>query len=150
MANDVTLPGTGRVIATDDIGGVDYQRIKVVHGAEGSATDTSSAAPFPVALLGEALEAMESMRMAINALTRTIGQSLPDPTGRVRCLIDSISASLTLATVSTVTAVTTVTTVTTVATVTNQTNIGGNSAAPVVPSFMGLAASALRDRIQVS
>lgn len=40
------LPGD--TIATDDISGVKHQRVKVQHGADGSATDVSSAAPLPV------------------------------------------------------------------------------------------------------
>lgn len=48
MADNTTLPGTGDVIASDDIAGVKYQRVKIAHGADGSATDTSSADPFPV------------------------------------------------------------------------------------------------------
>lgn len=144
MANDVTLPGTGRVIATDEIGGVDYQRIKPVHGAEGSATDTSTTNPLPVQLLGEAIEALEAMRVALGTLTRTLAASLPDVSGRSRVAVESLSSGMTLATV------TTVGTVTTAATLTNQTNIGGNPATMVVPSFLGIAASAHRDRIQVS
>lgn len=37
MADNVTLPGTGEVIATDDIGGVQYQQMKLVDGTLGSA-----------------------------------------------------------------------------------------------------------------
>lgn len=51
MADNTTLdPGAGGdTIATDDIGpGVKYQRVKVNFGADGSATDVSSAAPLPV------------------------------------------------------------------------------------------------------
>lgn len=48
MADNTTLPGTGDVIASDDIGGVKYQRIKVTTGADGSATDVSMANPMPV------------------------------------------------------------------------------------------------------
>jgi hypothetical protein len=36
MADNVTLPGTGEVVATDDIGGVQYQRMKLVDGAADS------------------------------------------------------------------------------------------------------------------
>lgn len=46
--NVVITSGTGTSIASDDIAGVQYQRVKVAHGADGSATDTSAAAPFPV------------------------------------------------------------------------------------------------------
>lgn len=38
MADDVTLPGTGAVVSTDDIGGSHRQRIKVTLGPDGTAT----------------------------------------------------------------------------------------------------------------
>ena len=144
MADNVTLPGTGRVVASDDVGGVDYQRVKVSHGPDGSATDTSTTNPLPVQLLGEAIEALEAMRVALGTLTRTLAASIPDVSGRARVAVESLSSGMTLSTV------TTVGTVTTAATLTNQTTIGGNPATPVIPAFMGLAASAHRDRIQVS
>ena len=50
MADNVAITaGAGTSIATDDISSVHYQRVKVSHGADGSATDTSTAAPLPVA-----------------------------------------------------------------------------------------------------
>lgn len=48
MADNDTLPAAGSIVASDDIGGVKYQRVKPVHGADGSATDTSAANPLPV------------------------------------------------------------------------------------------------------
>lgn len=39
MADDVTLPGTGEIIAADEVGGAKIQRIKVGIGADGSSTD---------------------------------------------------------------------------------------------------------------
>jgi hypothetical protein len=53
MADNVTAnPGSGgAVLATDEIGGVHYPRSKVVHGADGSATDASDANPLPVVTL---------------------------------------------------------------------------------------------------
>lgn len=51
MADNITAPGAGSVLATDDIGGVQYPRSKVVHGADGTATDASEAAPLPVVTL---------------------------------------------------------------------------------------------------
>jgi hypothetical protein len=50
MADNVNLNiGIGGdVLAADDIGGVKYQRVKPVHGPDGTATDTSSANPLPV------------------------------------------------------------------------------------------------------
>jgi hypothetical protein len=40
MADNTTLPGTGDVIATDDIGGIKFQRVKPAWGPDGTATDT--------------------------------------------------------------------------------------------------------------
>ncbi len=39
----------GDVIATDDIGGVKHQRVKVEFGADGVATDVSLTNPLPIA-----------------------------------------------------------------------------------------------------
>lgn len=90
----------------------------------------------------ELIQATEALRMAVQALTRSgIGQSLPDGSGRLRILLDAITASLTLATV---------TTVTTVSTVSNQTNIGGFSATPQTPSLMNGGADSLRRNISVT
>lgn len=42
----------GAILATDDILGVHYQRVKVTWGADGTATDTSAANPLPVVQTG--------------------------------------------------------------------------------------------------
>lgn len=42
--------GSGKTGAADDIGGVLYPRVKIAQGADGSATDVSSAAPLQVSL----------------------------------------------------------------------------------------------------
>ncbi len=49
MADNIAITaGTGTNIATDNIGGVNYQRVKMVLGADGSADgDVSSALPMP-------------------------------------------------------------------------------------------------------
>lgn len=38
----------GATLAADDIAGIHHQRVKIQHGADGSATDVSSASPLPV------------------------------------------------------------------------------------------------------
>lgn len=48
MADNITAPAAGAVLATDDIGGIHYPRTKLSFGADGSATDVSSASPLPV------------------------------------------------------------------------------------------------------
>ena len=51
MAENVQITqGSGTAIAADDIGGVLHQRVKLSQGADGSATDVSSAAPLNVTL----------------------------------------------------------------------------------------------------
>jgi hypothetical protein len=121
-------------------------RIPVVLPAGGGGlTDAElRAAPVPVEAIGELIEAIEAQRMALQALVRTIGQSMPDTAGRLRVLVDSISASLTLATI------TTVGTVTTVSTLTNQTQIGGLAATEQIPSLMRLGADSARRNINVT
>jgi hypothetical protein len=48
LADNVTLPGTGAVVASDDIGsGVQAQRVKPVWGVDGTGTDTAIANPLP-------------------------------------------------------------------------------------------------------
>ncbi|HEY6568552.1 MAG TPA: hypothetical protein VI341_13635 [Actinomycetota bacterium] len=51
MADNVTLPGDGSVVATDDVGGAQHQYVKVEFGADGTATPVSSADPLPVQLV---------------------------------------------------------------------------------------------------
>jgi hypothetical protein len=148
MADNVGYtPGSGATVAADEIGGVLYQRVKPTFGADGTATDVSSDNPMPMAAYGELIESIEAMRMGMHSLVRTIGQAQPDTAGRLRVLIDSISANLTLATITTVGTVTTVSTVTTL---TNQTQLGGNPAFEQIPALMRSAAETLRRNITVS
>lgn len=47
MADNVILPGTGESIATDDIGGVQYQRVKLDVGGDGASSPVTKTAPLP-------------------------------------------------------------------------------------------------------
>jgi hypothetical protein len=148
MADNVNItPGSGATVAADDVGGALYQRIKVAHGADGSATDTSVSNPLPIAAYGELVEAIEAMRMAVNTLTRTIGLVTVDPaTGRLRAEVVQASASLLLATVS----IATNQTLTTLSTLSNQTQMGGFAAQDQIPALMRLSADNLRRNISVT
>lgn len=42
----------GDTIATDDVGGVKYQRVKVTYGVDGVATDVNASTPLPTLLYG--------------------------------------------------------------------------------------------------
>jgi hypothetical protein len=146
MADNITAlanTGTGTdVFATDDIGGVNYPRTKIGFGVDGSYTDVSHSHHLPVVTQDELIEAIEAMRMAVQALTRSgLGQAMPDTAQRLRVVVDAITAGLTLATI---------TTVTTVATLTNQTQVGGFAATEQIPSLMRLGADSMRRNISVT
>lgn len=58
MADNTTLPATGTgtadiIVATDKIAGVDYQRVKVTWGVDGTATDAAATAAnaFPINII---------------------------------------------------------------------------------------------------
>lgn len=49
MADNSTLPGTGDVVAADEIAGVKFQRVKLIHGADGTnAGDVAAGNGLPV------------------------------------------------------------------------------------------------------
>lgn len=149
MADNTTLNSGsgGDVIATDDVGGVKFQRVKIAVGGDGVANDASSAYPVPTQETGELVEAIEALRMTIMSLTRSIGQMMPDTAGRQRVLLDAISASLTLGTVANITNLPTLAQVTTLV---GQTNVGGWAATEQIPSLMRLGSDSLRRNIQVT
>jgi hypothetical protein len=142
MADNVAYtPGAGATIAADDIGGVLYQRVKVTHGVDGVAHETSDSNPYPIKAMGELIEAIEAMRMAIQSLNRTVGMAQVNPlTGRM--LVDG--AGVTQPVTGTITAVTTV------STVSNLAQVGGQSANSQIPSFERMTADNLRRNISVT
>jgi hypothetical protein len=100
------------------------------------------AVAVPVDVSGELVEAIEALRMAVQALTRSgLGQAMPDTAQRLRVVVDAMTAGLTLAAV---------TTVTTLSTLTNQTQVGGISATEQIPSLMRLGADSMRRNISVT
>jgi len=135
MADNVGYtPGSGATVAADEIGGVLHQRVKLGIGDDGTAVDVSATNPMPVTLTqGEVVEALEAMRMAIQSLTRSVGQAMPDTAGRLRANIEAFSA-----------------TITTLTTLTNQTQVGGNPAFEQIPALMRLGADSLRRNVSVT
>jgi hypothetical protein len=125
MADNVNItPGSGATVAADDVGGALYQRIKVAHGADGSATDTSEAAPLPTQDTG--LWWMLNRIYQMLASPRGYDKSLQRQRGTV--LIESGT-------------VTTVTTVTTCSTVTSVSNLAafGNEQPQIMARAMARA-----------
>lgn len=48
MADNITAPASGAILATDEINSVHYPRTKLAFGPDGTATDVSASAPLPV------------------------------------------------------------------------------------------------------
>jgi hypothetical protein len=97
-------PGSGAVVAADEIDGVLFQRMKLTHGADGTAVDVSDLAPLPVQEMGGAssvLTRILSMLMSPMGFDRSLSRQ------RVTALVES----------GTVTQVTTVGTVTSLSTI---------------------------------
>lgn len=78
--NTVLSTGSGGdTIATDDIGGVKHQRVKVEFGADGSATDVSSTDPLPITTI----QTLDYDTGAGTATTPIMGVALPASGGPV-------------------------------------------------------------------
>ena len=88
------------------------------------------------------------MRMAINALTKSIGYALPNLLGQPIFEARQATAANLNATVSG--SLSTVSTVSTVATLTNQSQIGGYAANDEIPALMHLQVDGLRRNISVT
>lgn len=151
MADNIGYtPGSGATVAADEIGGVLYQRVKITHGADGIAHETSSGNPLPVEVTaGELLEQLSALRYAIQSLTRSIGQALPNATGQPIMEARQATAA-NLAMTASIAAAQTLATVTTVATLTNQSQIGGIAANDYMPALLHLQADNLRRNISVT
>ena len=88
---------------------------------------------------GELVEAIEALRMAVNSLSRSVGQAMPDSYGRL--LVNIAGGSVAIAASQTLANVTTVG---------NQTSLGGNPAYEIVPALMRLGVHSIRSNITVS
>ena len=135
-------PGSGEVIATDDIGGVQYQRVKAVWGVDGVANDINATTPLPIQVIGEMIEAMEAMRMAIVSLSRSIGLAQVNPlTGSMYVDGSRVTQSIN----GTVNAVQSGTW-----NITNLATLGGQAANSAIPAFERMTADNLRRNINVT
>ena len=150
MADNVGYtPGSGATIAADEIGGVLYQRVKLIHGADGIAHETANANPLPIAAHGELIQAIEALRMAVHSLTRSIGQALPNASGQPIMEARQATAA-NLAVTARIAGSQTLAPVTTVSTLPNQTQIGGFAANDYVPALLHMQSDNLRRNISVT
>lgn len=122
MSDSVPItPGTGADIAVDDIGGLKFQRVKLIHGADGvNDGDVSRANPLPV--LADFSVPENLLRQLVQSAASPAGFDRSLGRARVTAVLES----------GTVTTVSTVTTVTTVSTVTGLTNIDGRPGAMLI------------------
>jgi hypothetical protein len=142
MADNVGYtPGVGATIAADDIGGILYQRVKMIHGANGIAHETADNNPLPVKVVDELVEAIEAMRMAIQSLNRTIGLSQTNATNGSLYVDGSRATQPVTGSLSTVSQV---------VLVGNMQQLGGQNANSFVPSFERMTADNLRRNINVT
>jgi hypothetical protein len=107
MADNITAPGAGSVLATDDVGGVQYPRSKVVFGSDGVATDASADNPLPTLI-----DRTDNLLAMLSRVVKLLeSNAVVDQQQRQRITLDAMAGGLTLATVTNVGTVGTVTTV---------------------------------------
>jgi hypothetical protein len=104
MADNIDIsPGAGATVATDEVGGRHYQRVKLTDGAEGSANHASVRADGTQEVSLTDLAA--ALYAILEAITRPISQE--PGTGRLRVSLDAAAVTMTgVTTVSTVTSMT--------------------------------------------
>lgn len=113
VSNSSTSTNPDIPVATDQVAGEVFQKVKLALGNNGENAGTvSSSNPLPVGpavgvqfdvSTGELIECLQALRISLDALLRTAGMAMPDTSGRMRVAVDSITGSLTLTTVSAVT-----------------------------------------------
>lgn len=95
MADNVGYtPGSGATVAADDIGGVLHQRVKIGIGADGSATDVSSANPMPItAPSAIPISTPSAIDVAVNNFPATQAVSGPLTDAQLRATAVPVSAA---------------------------------------------------------
>lgn len=99
MADNVGYtPGSGAVVAADDIGGVLHQRVKLGVGGDGTAVDVSAANPLPAVT-----DRTDQLIAMLQRLTKVLESNMVvDAAQRQRITLDAITAGVALPTVTTV------------------------------------------------
>ncbi len=95
MPDNITLdPGTGgATLAADDIGGVVHQRVKMQFGADGSATDVSTASPLPIVLALDSPQTAHATTVALAAGASTDLDSAQIASGKTGELVAIVMAA---------------------------------------------------------
>lgn len=159
MADNVGItPGSGAKAASREVtysgesAQVQVVGLSTFSGSDDAKTvaDVSASNPLPVAGYGELIEAIEALRMAMQALTRSaIGQIMPDTVGTANALM-RIPVLAQNPTAANLTATVSLAASQVLATLTNQTQIGGFAAVDQIPALLHLQADNLRRNIVVT
>jgi zona occludens toxin (predicted ATPase) len=98
MADNITINSGsgGPVVAADDVSSVFYQRVKLSVGADGSATDVSSAAPLPASDNGPGWTQVFGVSGAVftSADASTAAAVTDAPTSGQKLVIDDVIVSV--------------------------------------------------------
>jgi hypothetical protein len=104
MADNIDItPGAGRTVATDEVSGRHYQRVKLTGGAEGSENHASVRAD------GTQEVSLADVNAALYAILESIARPISQEPGTGRTRVSLESAAVTMTGVTTVTTVSTVT-----------------------------------------
>jgi hypothetical protein len=96
MADNIQVTqGTGTTMATDDVAGVQYPRVKISHGADGSAVDASSTNPLPVAGPLTDTQLRASAVPVLGTVTADTGLAQPLTDAQLRASTVPISGTIT-------------------------------------------------------
>jgi hypothetical protein len=142
MADDINItPGSGAVVATDEVGGRHFQLFKPAFGADGAAQLVSPDSPLPAVA-----SRTDDLVIMLSRIVKLLeSNAVVDSAQRQRIALDTIPAGVTLPTVTTVTGVTTVTTVTTLA---NATAIAGMDREQWINAAKSTYAQSIRSRLE--
>lgn len=148
MADNVDItPGSGATVATDDVAGAQYQRVKLTDGTPNG--DNHAVVEDTGSLRVALADLMIALRVVFNAIARPIWYQPSNNAIRTEVVAGTISTVSTVSTVSSVTSMTTLTTVGTVNAVTTVNQINGLPIRDVLydPLFRQVWALTVRGRI---
>jgi hypothetical protein len=102
VADGVAItPGTGITIATDDVGGTHYQKVKAVFGASDTATDITASTPLPVDVIAAVKAASTAPVAADKAMVVSVSPNSPGVIDAANS-VSGVTAALTTTTAAAV------------------------------------------------
>lgn len=88
MADNINVnPGTGgsaKAVATDEVGGVHFQRVKMTFGTDGAAADVSNANPMPINQISAGYDVAVTFARSADTAAYNAGDVIGNAGGAVR------------------------------------------------------------------